>query len=685
MKKLPWFEAILALSVITISLYAALSDAQNLSQQWFIRDDAYYYFKVAQNISEGHGSTFDSINFTNGYHPLWLWICTPIFALARFDLILPLRVLLLVMSGLSLATAILLYRLLGKVFSPIIGALAAIYWSFSQGILLRVYQQGLETGIAAFFIVLFLYKLHLFDEEWRYQPVTKKQIATLGWIAVLVMLSRLDLVFLAALSGIWVIFRKMPLRYFLPLDIVSIITAVLLSLIYRVTFAEYYKFSNVAVTMIALSLLLKFPAAFLFRLYQQSVLSSIYNLFKQLILFSASASIIVGGGMIVIAPLVRFEGFPRTIIIYDFVLTFIFFGITRLANIGLQTSPSKSVDEISPKKLFTINWKSWLTEGTIYYGIVFGALSIYMIWNKIIFGTFSPVSGQIKRWWGSLSGNVYGGSVQNPLSFFGIDYSGNANAWHPVSSFFGALTKQIWKSNSYDAEIYILLLTSFVLLTYFILWIDKKKAKKAVIQLGIIPLFCSAWIQVLSYHITGYAAFMEWYWISQIVIIVLIFGLIGGMIIPTLQKNLIFRYASWSIAASAMLILVISHTNYIYHLMPYNKTPVDSPYNDLANFLEKHTEPGSVIGVTGGGNAGYFISDRTIINMDGLINSYEYFHLLQERKSGEYLAEIGMDYILANMEILGQLPYNGQYEAYYQLTDKQYGGKQLIRYNSIQP
>jgi len=153
-KRFPWFEIILIVVVMSMSLYAALSDSQNLSWRWFTRDDAYYYFKVAQNISEGHGSTFDGINRTNGYHPLWMLICIPIFALARFDLILPLRVLLLVMSGLSVATAILLYRLIGRIFAPAIGAIAALFWVFSYDVLTILYQQGLESGIAAFFIVL---------------------------------------------------------------------------------------------------------------------------------------------------------------------------------------------------------------------------------------------------------------------------------------------------------------------------------------------------------------------------------------------------------------------------------------------------------------------------------------------------------------------------------------------------
>lgn len=35
-------------------------------------DDAFYYFKIASNIASGHGSTFNGIHETNGYHPLWL-------------------------------------------------------------------------------------------------------------------------------------------------------------------------------------------------------------------------------------------------------------------------------------------------------------------------------------------------------------------------------------------------------------------------------------------------------------------------------------------------------------------------------------------------------------------------------------------------------------------------------------
>jgi hypothetical protein len=48
---------------------------------FLLYDDAYYYFGVARNLAGGHGSTFDGINPTNGYHPLWCWLLVPVFAL----------------------------------------------------------------------------------------------------------------------------------------------------------------------------------------------------------------------------------------------------------------------------------------------------------------------------------------------------------------------------------------------------------------------------------------------------------------------------------------------------------------------------------------------------------------------------------------------------------------------------
>jgi hypothetical protein len=52
-------------------------------QSWliFVQDDLLYYLKVAQNLAQGHGSTFNGIVPTNGYQPLWFLVLA---ALSRF-------------------------------------------------------------------------------------------------------------------------------------------------------------------------------------------------------------------------------------------------------------------------------------------------------------------------------------------------------------------------------------------------------------------------------------------------------------------------------------------------------------------------------------------------------------------------------------------------------------------------
>ncbi|HET6846993.1 MAG TPA: hypothetical protein VFH29_09160, partial [Anaerolineales bacterium] len=212
-RKIPWFEIALIIVFLSATLYAAFSDAYNLPNTWFIRDDAYYYYKVAQNISEGRGSTFDGIHPTNGYHPLWLAICIPIFALARFDLILPLRLLAILIGLLQLATAILLYRLVRRAISEAAGILAACFWAFNTYVLVFLYKTGVESPITLFLVALLLLHLYNLETTWRTRAPGLGKIAGLGILSALIAFGRLDLAFFALIVGIWVVFRGTPMRY----------------------------------------------------------------------------------------------------------------------------------------------------------------------------------------------------------------------------------------------------------------------------------------------------------------------------------------------------------------------------------------------------------------------------------------------------------------------------------------
>jgi hypothetical protein len=684
MKRLDWFEILLIVVVMSISLYAAFADAQNFSWRWFTRDDAYYYFKVAQNISEGHGSTFDGINKTNGYHPLWMLICIPIFALARFDVILPLRLLFLVLSGLSVWTGILLYRLIGRMFAPVVGAFAALYWVFSLTVLFRVYQQGLETGIAALMIVLLVYRLFGFETSWRSSPVTRRELIVLGLISALVIFSRLDLIFLAAFAGLWVVFRASPVRYLMPLDIVSFAFSILLAFVIKTGVPDYYVLETVAVTTLAVSLLIKIPLAYLFGLYMRDRITRIGSLALTTLLFTVTSSAILGVVMVVLARRMSFVSFPRITLVYDAVVTFILVLLVRLLVDGLKAAGSGSEKE-SPIRYFIGNWKQWLTEGIWYYGAAFGPLLLYMLWSKFTFGTSSPVSGQIKNWWGSLSGRVYGGSARTVWEFFGVSVNGDANAWHPVSTQLGWWAENWHGSYMEDVWRYMIILVAFALVFYCLLLINKNKAKTALARFSIIPLLCGAWFQVFYYHMQSYSAYKEWYWIDQLVLVILVISLMFGMLYTAFHKWRWFRIAAVALVAVYGGYLAVTYASYVQGKMTHGEWAANEPYMEIAAFLEQHTEPGSIIGMTGGGNAAYFIKDRTVVNMDGLINSYQYFQLMKDKEAGKYLADMGMNYVLANVGMLDSLPYRGQYEQYLQPTGWRYGGKELSRYHAPPP
>ena len=129
------------------------------------RDDAFYYFEIASNMAEGQFSTFDGgITRTNGYHPLWLWLITPIYWLldkeAALLAIKALEILLIAGAAMLVAGA---------------ARLARLPWILLVGLLPALYQvpalyYGLEAAVGLFSLALFMLALVLYGRDaarWR--------------------------------------------------------------------------------------------------------------------------------------------------------------------------------------------------------------------------------------------------------------------------------------------------------------------------------------------------------------------------------------------------------------------------------------------------------------------------------------------------------------------------------------
>ncbi len=681
LKRFSLFEILLILTILGIHIYAATADAYNFPNTWFIRDDAYYYFKVAQNITMGLGSTFDGINPTNGYHPLWLLVCIPIFYLARFDLILPLRILVMVIAVFNAATAVLIYRIVSRSLSNAVAMFAAVFWAFNGYIHYALYRPGLESPLAAFAIVLFIERLGAFESTWRTKKVTAAQISWLAVIATIVMFSRLDLIFLAVIAGIYIIFRGHPIRFLMPLDMAIIFLSTTSSIALRVGFPDYNSYAASAVSATVIAVAIKIITFYFAGLYQHPKMQTPWGLIRQTIIASALGSAIFSSVMILAMRIGIVGDFPRTALLFDWIISLVLILALRFSSRWFGTKTiNANLSTQNPLNELRSNWKIWLTEGWAYYRVLGGALALYMLFNKIMFGTSSPVSGQIKRWWGTLLHTVYDKPAANWEDFLGVGYGNAYDTWQPLTHmvrWLAVLIKPFYPGSNTEDERYYIVIIILALFVIAILFFNARRTLYAFSKMALIPLIASSGIQTLSYTATAYGGAKEWYWLSQIVLTIFVFSIVIDLIIRPLQKYKSIRltFETAAIAAGAYFVFMLG--GFIVVNMPHGFFPADRPYMEVVTYLEENTPPHAVIGMTGGGNVGYFIKDRTIVNMDGLINSYDYFQILKKGEAAMYLRERGMRAVFSNTKILTYPPYDKQFSRYLS-SYSTYGGKSLM-------
>ncbi len=162
-------------------------------------DDSFYYYKTAINIRKGFGSTFDTINFTNGYHPLWMLICvgltfitTDIHAYFYIALVANLSIVLL----LSLQLFRMFKESLGIYFAVFLILLLNWHRNSSGAIF-----SGLETPL---YLLLLLSSVEMMTKmSWR----KKKSLIALGILFGLTFLARTSFVLFAPVFVCYIVYR----------------------------------------------------------------------------------------------------------------------------------------------------------------------------------------------------------------------------------------------------------------------------------------------------------------------------------------------------------------------------------------------------------------------------------------------------------------------------------------------
>jgi hypothetical protein len=174
-------------------------------------DDAFIYFVIARHLAAGLGATFDGLQSTNGFHPLWALLLTPIFKVfSSGDL--PVHIALTLAAAFDTAAAGLSAWTVWRVTRSELAAPLALGFYLFNPRLIQESVNGLETGLALACLATSLAVWVWWQEELD----QKKRAALFGLSAGLTFLARSDLVIIVGLLGLAVLI-KMRTRFTNPL------------------------------------------------------------------------------------------------------------------------------------------------------------------------------------------------------------------------------------------------------------------------------------------------------------------------------------------------------------------------------------------------------------------------------------------------------------------------------------
>jgi len=152
-----------------------------------LADDAFYYLKIAANIWDGRGPTFDGHIETNGYHPLWMGFSLLTVKIAG-GVTGAARMLTVLLALIGCGNNLLLWRLARRITGPAGGIWAAGTWALGPYVFFTELM-GVEAPLMIF-IALAAAHIYLSLQETGDPPAGNW--AFLGLLIGLALLARTD-------------------------------------------------------------------------------------------------------------------------------------------------------------------------------------------------------------------------------------------------------------------------------------------------------------------------------------------------------------------------------------------------------------------------------------------------------------------------------------------------------------
>ena len=207
--------ATLAALVVGLLLFASM---RNVVLR-FMHDDAFYYLGIAWRWQRSGFSTFDGINPTNGYHPLWQWLLVPFAGLFQSPETFA-RASAAVGVVFFFAATMLVVRKLTReenTFAP-------FGYAWVGGALLLSTLYGLESPLATLLLAVCIVASPTSSLEWRWTRVLASAAAS-----ILLFLARIDAIawILALDTALVAIVSRTQARRMVP----GVVAVILLQLV----------------------------------------------------------------------------------------------------------------------------------------------------------------------------------------------------------------------------------------------------------------------------------------------------------------------------------------------------------------------------------------------------------------------------------------------------------------------
>jgi len=152
-------------------------------------DDAYYYLQISRDIALGQGSTFDGINKTNGYHPLWLIILIPVHFITGFSRIASVRAVFIIQSLLYFFTLLIILRRLKNEVN-LLGILSIVALS-----LYPKFFHIISVGMEAMLVIFLITCIWSFSFEFFKKTLNLRDSTIMGVFVGFLILARIDIGF----------------------------------------------------------------------------------------------------------------------------------------------------------------------------------------------------------------------------------------------------------------------------------------------------------------------------------------------------------------------------------------------------------------------------------------------------------------------------------------------------------